>query len=87
MNPKLVSQAAAIVPETGTLVNMVRQRVRQLASGHRPLILALPGTGLADIALREIAEGKLVSEEVPAALTENSKLTVLPAPSATKKAA
>ena len=47
------------MPNDKILVNMVSQRVRQLAFGARPLIAAPPGTGAADLAFMEIAQGKL----------------------------
>jgi hypothetical protein len=62
MNSSLLSNASKVVPNTGLLVNMVRQRVRQLLGGSRPLLLLPPGLGLSDIALSEIAAEKLGSE-------------------------
>ena len=62
MNAILLAKAFAVVPERELLVNIVRLRVRQLVAGHRPLIAVPPGTGLADVALSEIADGKLTSE-------------------------
>jgi len=41
---------------------MVSRRVRQLCLGHRPLVEFVPGLGHADIALSEIANGKLTFE-------------------------
>ena len=45
------------------LVNLVSRRVRQLNSGSggssRPLILETAGLGVADIALKEIVDGKM----------------------------
>jgi DNA-directed RNA polymerase subunit K/omega len=41
---------------------MVSRRVRQLSLGHRPLVEYAPGLGAADIALTEIANGKLMFE-------------------------
>lgn len=61
MNATLLASATAAVPHNELLVNMVRLRVRQLSQGSRPLILAPPGMGLADIALSEIAAHKLIS--------------------------
>ena len=61
MNSTLLASATAAVPHNELLVNMVRLRVRQLNQGARPLILAPPGMGLADIALSEIAAHKLVT--------------------------
>ena len=43
-------------------VNMVSQRVRQLCLGSRPMVEFIPGLGHADIALSEIAAGKLSFE-------------------------
>jgi hypothetical protein len=62
MNASLLALAATIIPNDKLLINMVRLRVRQLSVGHRPLILAPPGMGSADIALSEIAAGKIESE-------------------------
>jgi DNA-directed RNA polymerase subunit K/omega len=64
MNSILLDNASKVVPNIGILVNMVRQRVRQLLGGARPLIAVPPGLGLSDIALSEIAAEKLVSEPV-----------------------
>jgi DNA-directed RNA polymerase subunit K/omega len=61
MNPILLARASASIPETTLLVNIVRQRVRQLLRGHRPLVAVPPGMGLSDVALSEIAEKKLTS--------------------------
>jgi hypothetical protein len=41
---------------------MVSRRVRQLSLGHRPLVEYAPGLREADIALTEIANGKLTFE-------------------------
>lgn len=45
------------------LVNLISRRVRQLNSGGggfaRPLVEVGPGVGAADIALLEVAEGKI----------------------------
>jgi DNA-directed RNA polymerase subunit K/omega len=59
MNPNLVKAAAEVIPNPKVLVNMVSQRVRQLCLGHRPMVEFIPGLGHADIALSEIAAGKL----------------------------
>jgi len=64
MNSILLDNASKVVPNIGILVNMVRQRVRQLLGGARPLIVVPPGLGMSDIALSEIAAEKLVSEPV-----------------------
>ena len=62
MNADILNRAAAIVPDKQLLVNIVRLRVRQLVAGHRPLIQVPPGMGLSDVALSEVADGKLTSE-------------------------
>ena len=59
MNSNLVKAAAEVIPNPKILVNMLSQRVRQLCLGHRPMIEFVPGLGHADIALSEIAAGKL----------------------------
>jgi DNA-directed RNA polymerase subunit omega len=62
MNPNLVKAAAEVIPNPKILVNMVSQRVRQLCLGHRSMVELTPGLGHADIALSEIAAGKLSFE-------------------------
>ena len=64
MKPNLVKAAAEVIPNPKILVNMVSQRVRQLCLGHRPMIEFVPGLGEADIALSEIAAGKLTFEVI-----------------------
>ena len=62
MTPNLVKAAAEVIPNPKILVNMVSQRVRQLCLGHRSMVELIPGLGRADIALSEIAAGKLTFE-------------------------
>jgi DNA-directed RNA polymerase subunit omega len=62
MNSNLVKAAAEVIPNPKILVNMVSQRVRQLILGHRPMVEFVPGLGHADVALSEIAAGKLSFE-------------------------
>jgi len=62
MNSNLVKAAVEVIPNRQILVNMVSQRVRQLCLGHRSMIEFVPGLGEADIALSEIAAGKLSFE-------------------------
>lgn len=62
MKAELISAASRVVPNQQILVNMISRRVRQLSLGHRPLVEFVPGMGHADIALMEIASGKLVFE-------------------------
>ena len=62
MKSNLVKAAAEVIPNPKILVNMVSQRVRQLCLGHRPMVEFVPGLGHADVALSEIAAGKLSFE-------------------------
>ena len=70
MNADLVKAASEVITNQQILVNMVSRRVRQLCIGHRPLVEFIPGLGHADIALSEIAAGKLTFEST---LGENGK--------------
>ncbi len=69
MNPALVQQALAKVVNTHVLVNLVSRRVRQLTlrngTGSEPLVGDVMNLCAADIALREIIEGKM-DFELPA---------------------
>jgi DNA-directed RNA polymerase subunit omega len=72
MNAVLVKKALEKILNPNILVNMVSQRVRQLNSGNggacRPLISDAGNLAAADIALREIIEGKMgfeMAELVP----------------------
>ena len=62
MKPELVKAASEVIHNKQILINMVSRRVRQLTLGHRPLIEFTPGLGFADVALTEIANGKLIFE-------------------------
>jgi len=59
MNALFIDEASKIIPDTPVLINMVSQRVRQLVAGSRPMVEVGPRMGWADIALTEIAQGKL----------------------------
>jgi DNA-directed RNA polymerase subunit omega len=63
MNADLVKKALEKVGNAHVLVNLVSRRVRQLNSGggglSRPLVAHTENVGAADIALREIIEGKM----------------------------
>ena len=62
MKSNLVKAASEVIPNQQILVNMVSRRVRQLCIGHRPMVEFIPGLGHADVALSEIAAGKLTWE-------------------------
>lgn len=54
------------------LINAVSSRVRLLARGARPLVEVHPQWSILQVALKEIADGKLTvapAEEVPTSLT------------------
>jgi DNA-directed RNA polymerase subunit omega len=60
MTAELVKQALEKVGNPYDLVNLVSRRVRQLNSGgSQPLLANVGQMGVADIALREIAEEKM----------------------------
>jgi DNA-directed RNA polymerase subunit omega len=63
MNPALVKGALEKVVNANVLVNLVSRRVRQLntysGGASRPLVADIANLGTADIALREIIEGKM----------------------------
>ena len=63
MNADLVDKAATVILHRPLLINIVSKRVRQLNSGRHPLVDRLPGMGMADVALLEIIEGKVVVAE------------------------
>ena len=63
MKSKYLEPAQQRVPNPELLVNLVSRRVRQLAQGHRPLTQTEARMDFAEIALKEISEGK-VSYEV-----------------------
>lgn len=65
MNSKYITSAQQQVPNTELLINLVSRRARQLAQGHRPLTQTDPHMDFADIALKEISEGKFSYEIVP----------------------
>lgn len=63
MNAELLKQAKARVPSVPILINMVSKRVAQLNSGFRPYVKpSSPNEEKVNIALREIAEGKIIAE-------------------------
>jgi DNA-directed RNA polymerase subunit omega len=63
MNVNYLDSAKERVNNVPLLINMVSRRVRQLNAGERPLVkpdnMHMPNM---DIALKEIAEGKLTAE-------------------------
>ncbi len=66
MTTQLLQEAAQVIPNQQTLINVVSKRVRQLGLGHRPLVETTPRMSLTDIALKEIIGGKLTYESLEA---------------------
>ena len=62
MNIVYIEAASKVITNKQQLINMVSKRVRQLSAGSRPLVETNLSMGLADIALSEIAEGKLTMD-------------------------
>lgn len=62
MRDDYLQAAREVIPDAYTLVNVVSRRVKQLRRGSRPLVESLEKLLLEDIALREIAEGKISFE-------------------------
>ena len=63
MNSELLKKAHEKVPCTPVLVNLISKRERELINGAKPLVR--PDSldeDKCDIALREVAEGKLIAE-------------------------
>ena len=63
MNSQLLEEASKVITEPQVLINMVSKRVRQLSAGSRAMVPVEGRMGLADIALAEIAQGKLILSE------------------------
>ena len=62
MNVELLEQAKARINNIPLLVNVISQRVRQLNAGQRPMIKPEKDMSNMDVALTEVAEGKLQGE-------------------------
>ena len=90
MKAHLIKAASEVITDQKMLVNVISRRVRQLAFGHRPLVACAPGTGLADVALTEVIEGKLSYESTLLPKEADEAKTLVPFPTkvvARKKAA
>lgn len=73
MKQQMVQEALGKVENPQILINMVSKRVRQLGQGFRPLIPVSPKMTFMDVALKEIADGKLTYkslDEEPAIAAE-----------------
>ena len=63
MDTELLKKVHERVPSVPVLVNLISKRVKQLINGDKPLVRPLSSDeDKVDTALREVAEGKLISE-------------------------
>ena len=63
MNAELLKRAHEKIPSVPVLVNLISKREKELINGAKPLILPESlDVDKCDIALQEVAEGKLVAE-------------------------
>jgi DNA-directed RNA polymerase subunit omega len=72
MRNDYLQSALAVIDDPNILVNVVSTRVKQLKRGQRSLIQSLEKLSAEDIALREIAEGKITYELTTPAELEKS---------------
>ena len=59
MRDDYLQNALKVITDPTILVNVVSRRVKQLKRGNRPLVESLEKHSAEDMALREIAEGKI----------------------------
>lgn len=59
MRDSYLEAARKVIDDPNILINVVSTRVKQLRRGSRPLVESLEKLSLEDIALREIAEGRI----------------------------
>lgn len=62
MRDDYLQSALKVIDDPTILINVVSRRVKQLRRGNRPLVVSLEKLSPEDIALREIAEGKITYE-------------------------
>ena len=67
MNEEYLAQAQEVVSNKNILINLASRRASELARGANPLIQVEPHErdNYLDIALREVAEGKIVYDDAP----------------------
>lgn len=73
MNNAYLTQAYRSVKNPNVLVNMVSQRVRQLGQGHKAMVETDERMTFMDVALKEIAEGKIEFELDESILAEEQE--------------
>ena len=63
MNTEYLKKAHDRIPSIPVLVNLISKRTKQLIGGEKPLVKPLSSDeDKVDTALREVAEGRLISE-------------------------
>ena len=72
MRTDYIQNALVRIEDPSILINVVSLRVKQLKRGNRPMVESLEKLSSEDIALREVAEGKITfrlatDEEIAAA--------------------
>ncbi len=72
MKTHYIEEAAKVVPNKQQLINIVSKRLRELSAGSRPMIEVDLQMGLADVALAEVAAGKLTAEATISLETEQA---------------
>lgn len=82
-NKQILQQAVEITGQPEILVNAVSKRVRQLGQGFRPMIEVHPRWSFMEIALREIAENKIIVEPIDPDISDEEDVK----PKKTKKQA
>ena len=87
MKQSLVQDALKVVQSPQVLVNIVSKRVRQLGQGFRPLVAYDPKLTFMDVALKEVAEGKLGFEMIEVPSAAGSPTVIAPAKKSRKAAA
>jgi DNA-directed RNA polymerase subunit omega len=59
MRDDYLQAARKVIDDPNILINVISTRVKQLRRGSRALVESLEKLSLEDIALREVAEGKI----------------------------
>ena len=77
MRNDYLQSALKVIDDPNILINVVSRRVKQLKRGNRPLVESLEKLSPEDMALREIAEGKIIYElATPEELARGSHVPV-----------
>ncbi len=73
MKNQFLEAALKQFPNPHMLTNVISHRVRQLNAGHRPLTNTDGLTSVTDIAMKEIAEGKITIKPAESETKEKKK--------------